>query len=305
MRSRRQVLTTAAAVVIGLSAVPALAAWNATSAGATAAAKATSLGPVTSFAGTATSSAVTLTWTPPTGVPATAYTVTRTTGTPTVVCDSVAATTCVDSGRAASTTYAYSVVAKRQLWTSAAATTNVTTAVAVVPAPAASSLALTNKTGSVAGKMEKDDTISVVFSDALRTSSMCAAWSGSDGNRSITGNNDLTITLVDGALGSNDGISISSTSCTGGGAFGTITLGSPSYVSGGNVRFTGTGNGKSTLTWTESTKTLSILLGDVAATGTAGTVTGSLAATYTPSATMVTTAGVPVTGTATSTAVQF
>ena len=309
-RSRLAVRGLAVTAVLSLALTgTAAAAWLVTSSTATAAARAHTLGPVTALGGTSSETSVTLSWTAPTGVPAATYSVTRTTGTPTVVCASTAATTCTDSGRTASTSYAYSVVAERALWRSTAAPVAVTTSTPPPPPPpatsGATSLALTNTTGQVAGKAEKDDTITVVFSAALDTATMCpTVWSGNI-DQSRTTNDDVIVTLADGLAGGNDAVTISSVGC-GGGSFGSINLGSPNFVTGGNAIFTGNGNGKSTITWTASTKTLKILLGAKTGTGAVATVSTATVATYTPGGLMKTTTGVGVTGTvSTASVVQF
>ena len=56
--------------------------------------------------------------------------------------------------------------------------------------------------------------------------------------------------------------------------FGSINLGSNAYVSGGNATFGGSGNSKSTITWTATTHTLTITLGADRA-GTLATVNSS------------------------------
>ena len=124
------VMTTAAVLAVAVPA--AYAAWNITATNPTASAQATALGAVTGVGSTVTSSTVTLTWSAPSGVPATGYTVTRTAPTTAVVCSNVALLTCTDTGLAGSTAYSYSIVAHRALWTGPAATHTATTSTGVI-----------------------------------------------------------------------------------------------------------------------------------------------------------------------------
>ena len=129
MKSMTRLTTVAlgASVALAVAGSAAYAAWSITATNPTANAQATALGSVTGVGSTVTSSSVTLTWTAPSGVPATGYTVTRTAPTSAAVCTNVALTTCTDIGLSASTLYTYSVVALRGLWAGPAVSHSATT----------------------------------------------------------------------------------------------------------------------------------------------------------------------------------
>jgi len=161
-------------------------------------------------------------------------------------------------------------------------------------APTINSVTLANG-GTTAGKIEKGDTITVVFSEQMSVSGFCSTWtSGDTNNQSLTVSGDVTVTLADGGAG-NDTISVTSGTCTFN--FGSINLGSTAYVTGGSLTFNGSGStNKSTITWTASSHTLVITLGAQSGSGTPGTVTASTA-TYTPSGSLTDSAGNAVSGT--------
>jgi hypothetical protein len=133
--------------------------------------------------------------------------------------------------------------------------------------PTISSVTLVNKSGGIAGRVEQGDSIRVVFSTTMKVSRFCSTWSNDANDQVLNGNNQVTVTLTNA---SPDRISVSSTGCTFN--FGTISLGSNSYTSS-NRTFRGTGSNKSTITWTASTRTLLITLGQ--ASGSTSTVASS------------------------------
>jgi prepilin-type N-terminal cleavage/methylation domain-containing protein len=136
--------------------------------------------------------------------------------------------------------------------------------------PTISSVTLANG-GATQGRLEKLDTITVVFSAQMKVSSFCSTWSGDASDQSLAVNNDVTVTVSDGTGATNDALTVASATCTF--QFGSIDLGSNAYVSGGAATFNGTGANKSKITWTTATHTLTITLGT--ASGTFGTVTSS------------------------------
>ena len=140
--------------------------------------------------------------------------------------------------------------------------------------PTITSVTLANG-GATQGRLEKGDTITVVFSAPMSVSSLCTAWSGDASDQVLFGSNDVTITAVDGTGAANDSISVTSGSCAQSAFhFGSIDLGSNAYVSGGNATFVGSGNNKSKIAWTAATHTLTITLGGLS-TGTPATVASS------------------------------
>src|SRR5581483_8232131 len=70
------------------------------------------------------------------------------------------------------------------------------------PAPTVTTVLLSNG-GSTAGKIEKGDTIKIVFSSTMSVASFCSTWSGDGSNQSLTGNGDVTVTVTDGTGATN------------------------------------------------------------------------------------------------------
>ena len=148
--------------------------------------------------------------------------------------------------------------------------------------PSPQTVALLN--GGVSRTTDSGDTATVTFSEPLDASTICSAWDNS-GVQTIS---DATITV---ANGSSDSISASSATC-GGGNFGTVALGSGSYVSGtGTLSFTG-----STIAWNPNNDTLTFTLGTQRTTGlvTIGTNVTSGFPAYTADANMADQSGTGV-----------
>jgi hypothetical protein len=139
--------------------------------------------------------------------------------------------------------------------------------------PQIASVTLVNG-GSTVRKIEQNDSIVVVYSQPMNVSSICSNWIGNSTNQSVTASSAVTVTATNGTGGANDSISVSvaSTSCATFN-FGTINLGSPSYVSS-TVTFKGTGASASTIIWNATTNTLTITLGALTS-GSTGTVASS------------------------------
>jgi hypothetical protein len=153
--------------------------------------------------------------------------------------------------------------------------------------PTVSSVSLNNN-GGTAGRLDTGDTIVITFSEQMKVSSFCSAWSGDTTDQTINGSGAVTVTLTDGGAG-NDSVTVSSTGCTFN--FGSINLGATGYLTGGGSRtYNGGGSSKSTISWTASTHTLTIMIGNAGTGGTIGTVASSTA-TYNPSASITDSAG--------------
>jgi hypothetical protein len=160
-------------------------------------------------------------------------------------------------------------------------------------APTATAVQLLDSAG-IAGRAEQADRIIITFSDTLRVSTLCSAWSGDFTDQSLAGLGDVTVTITDGGV-ANDSLTVTSASCAL--HFGTIGLGSTGYATGGNVTFSGaTTADKSTIAWTTAPHTLTLTLGHSAGTGATGTVVSS-AATYTPDAAIKNGIGTAIIGT--------
>jgi prepilin-type N-terminal cleavage/methylation domain-containing protein len=139
--------------------------------------------------------------------------------------------------------------------------------------PLISSVTLGNAAAGTAGKIEKNDTITVVFSAQMKVSSICSTWITDTSNQNLVANSDVTVTLTDGTSPTHDTLSVTSASCTFN--FGTLDLGVSTYIGGGSATFGGSGAAKSTVAWTTATHTLVITLGTQAGTGTTATVATS------------------------------
>ncbi len=138
----------------------------------------------------------------------------------------------------------------------------------VAAQPTISSVTLANGSGGTAGKVEKGDTIKVVFSAPMDVSSICSTWGADTSNQSITTDNAVVVTLTDATK---DTITVTATpTCTFN--FGVLDLGVGTYVTGGNAVFGGSGGNRSSVSWTVNTRTLLITLGAKGATGTVATV---------------------------------
>ena len=149
----------------------------------------------------------------------------------------------------------------------------------------------------VAGQADAGDTITVTFSDVLDTSTMCSVWSGT-GNQSITGDNQLTVSLNNAGT---DTLTMTSSLCTLN--VGTFSLGSNAYTAATRT-FGGAGANKSTLTWNAATKTLTVVLG--ARSGAVSAPVASSIVTYTPSTALKNGGGLSMGGTfATANLQQF
>ncbi|MGH2701858.1 MAG: hypothetical protein ACRDJ2_08790 [Actinomycetota bacterium] len=178
------------------------------------------------------------------------------------------------------------------------------------PIPAPSSLLLANG-GNTTGQPQRSDTVTVTFSSAINSSSMCSAW-GPTGDQSL--NSDaaqLFVAIENNAASSgNDRLVVSSAAlttpvCATPFAFGSIDLGSASFVTNGDSYFAGTGGNRTTATWTASTRTLVIRLGGLYQGNAPARVNQSITATYTPDPAIMGSNGRQVGGTISSTAVQF
>src|SRR5262249_4646257 len=142
--------------------------------------------------------------------------------------------------------------------------------------------------------------IKIVFSETMSVASFCSTWSGNASDQSISGSN-VVVTLTDGTA-SSDSLTVSNSSgCTFN--FGSISLGSNAYISGGGATFGGTGMNASSIAWAASTRTLTITLGAKSGAGTVATVSSSTA-TYTPSGSIQDAIGNAAAGTGSTGAVK-
>ncbi len=156
--------------------------------------------------------------------------------------------------------------------------------------------------GGTAGRVQAGDRIVVTYSETLGVASLCSTWSGNLTDQSLSGANDVTVTLTDGGAG-NDTVTVTSATCTF--HLGTLNLGAVGYVTSGNRTFSGSGASASTITWDATNWTLTVTLGASAGAGTLGTV-GTSTATYTPDSAIKNAVGTAISGSfSTGSVVQF
>ncbi|MGH2751857.1 MAG: hypothetical protein ACRDK3_13445 [Actinomycetota bacterium] len=165
------------------------------------------------------------------------------------------------------------------------------------PAPTPTSLALTNG-GSTAGQIEPGDVIRVDYSGALSVSSICSTWTGDGSNQSAAG----TVRLEDDAAASGSDLVLVRTTapvCGGNFNFGSIDLGSAGFTRRLH-EFT------ATIAYDAGQRRLTVTLSARTTVGQPPrTVNTPVTSTYTPSSAIMGVTGRAITGTASSTAVQF
>jgi hypothetical protein len=138
---------------------------------------------------------------------------------------------------------------------------------ATVPVPV--DVVLAN--GNVAKKIDTGDTATIQYSEAVRASTFCTAWSDGGSTQSLT---NATVTVGDS--GGNDTLTVTTASCTF--RLGTIIAGD--YVGGGgatSATFT-----SSNVTWDPTARTLTITLGTLGVSNTIKTNVTAVAPRYTP-----------------------
>jgi prepilin-type N-terminal cleavage/methylation domain-containing protein len=143
-------------------------------------------------------------------------------------------------------------------------TTSLTTSSAIVtystsgPTVTITNVQLENQNNAAGiGTLEKDDTVTITFSDSMKVDTFCSTWSGA--TPSLTANDLVEVTVTDGGSG-NDVLTVSTTSgCTFN--LGSINLGSAGWVSGTST-YGGNGGGASEIAYNDSTQQLTITIGD-------------------------------------------
>ncbi|MGO4254793.1 hypothetical protein AB4Y81_21285 [Paenarthrobacter sp. TAF1] len=150
-------------------------------------------------------------------------------------------------------------------------------------APTVTNVQLGN--GGVAGKIDKNDTVIVTFSESLKASTICNTWTSNTATQTLGGNGVVTVNVSAGNV-----LTVTSSACT-------VNLGSLAMTgayAGSAMSFGGNGSNASSLTWNPGTgaKTLTITLGG--ASGTANTSVAAAAATLTASPTLTDIAGNPL-----------
>jgi hypothetical protein len=292
--TRRRTTAVLLLVTVGLlgTTVAAFAAWtgNGTGSGS---GKAKTLGLPISVAAAATgSTSIRVTWLAPTGTsaPPSSYVVRRTAPSTATVCASVAPPAtlqCDDTGLTASTSYSYTVEARLgSFWSSGQTTPQSATTNAAVTPFTATALTLANGGTGTAGRMDTSDAITVRFSQALDTGTVCSGWDG-------TGSKSIVVTVKDEAATpttTNDQLQFAAAAgvCTGGFRIGVLDLGDPSWLGSTQVF-------SATLTWVAATKDLVITLG-TKTTGTANIngANADFSAVFTPDGALKSSTGTTV-----------
>ena len=150
--------------------------------------------------------------------------------------------------------------------------------------------------GNANGLVAKGDTVTVEFAQAMTEATICSTWSGT-ADQSITGNNQVTVTITNGGVG-NDVLTVTSTACTLN--VGTIDLGSPNWVTA-TTTFSGVGGNKSTIAYAGSANvatpnTLTVTLGAVSAGADNVAAVAASTIVYTPGAVLRDAASVALPG---------
>jgi hypothetical protein len=147
---------------------------------------------------------------------------------------------------------------------------------------------LTLANGGSNNRIDAGDTITIKFSTALDQSTLCGVWTGTTDKSSSS----ASVIVIDGGAG-NDSLSFALPTCPTL-RLGAIALGAPSYVSAGNAAFT------ASISYIDSTRTITVTLGAKSGAGTLGTAGGSPTATFTPDPALLATSGVAAVGTVSS-----
>ncbi|MGO4250507.1 Ig-like domain-containing protein [Paenarthrobacter sp. RAF54_2] len=143
-------------------------------------------------------------------------------------------------------------------------------------APTVTNVLLSNRAGGSVGEIEKDDLVTLTFSEALDASTMCSAWTSDTATQTISGNNQVTVTVNSSNSLS---VSVSSSACS------TFRLGTVAlvgnYETSGSLTFKGSGSNASVLQWNPTAKTLTMTLGSMTGTPNS-TAQSAAAAKFTP-----------------------
>lgn len=160
-----------------------------------------------------------------------------------------------------------------------------TTSTKDVTAPAVTNVVLSNSGGNL-GRIEENDVVTVTYSEPLDASKICSNWSSDTATQTISGNNQVTVTV-----NSSDSLSVSVTNsgCSTF-RFGTVALGKD-YENSGSVSFRGSGSRASTVVWNPTTKTMAITLGELDSGTPNSTAQSAAAAKFTPSSSLSDIAG--------------
>ena len=157
------------------------------------------------------------------------------------------------------------------------------------------SLALVNGSTQT-GRMQEGDSIQVIYSQPLAVASVCGGTTDDTQTLTMPG----VVQLINNAgTSGHDLVTIDAPTCTGGLRFGSISLGSTNFATSAH-QF------GAVITYTPANRTITIVLGARNSGGSQpAKVDESVTATYTPDPAMMATNGRLITGTVSSTGVQF
>ena len=164
-----------------------------------------------------------------------------------------------------------------------------------VPLFTPTSLALINGSTQT-GRMQEGDSVQVIYSQPIAVASLCGGATNDTQTLTMPG----VVQLIDNAgTSGHDLVTIDAPSCTGGLHFGSISMGSPDFATSAH-QFS------AVITYTPANRTITIVLGARNSGGPQpAKVDASVTASYAPHPAMMDTTGLLITGTASSTGVQF
>ncbi|MGZ6886623.1 MAG: prepilin-type N-terminal cleavage/methylation domain-containing protein [Acidimicrobiia bacterium] len=150
--------------------------------------------------------------------------------------------------------------------------------------------------GGTNGRIDKGDTVTVTFAQAMNPGTLCAAWNGTTSRSTIT----VRVKNNDPATNGNDSLTVTDSACTFN--FGTIDLGAATWVTA-DTTYSGNGNNASTAVMNAGLTTLTIKLGTPSATAASGIAAQTM--TYTPNPAMRDSVGTAMTGSYTFPGLRF
>ncbi|MGR0162268.1 Ig-like domain-containing protein [Paenarthrobacter nitroguajacolicus] len=154
-----------------------------------------------------------------------------------------------------------------------------------VIAPTVTGVQLSNG-GSINGRIERDDVVTLTFSEPLDASAICSAWTSDTSTQTLNGNGQVTATV-----NSSDNLTVTSSGCSTL-KYGTVALGGD-YETSGSMTFSGSGSNASVLQWNPVAKTLVLTLGTMTGTGNS-TAQPLAAAKFSPASGLTDIAGNPL-----------
>ncbi|MGJ3192901.1 hypothetical protein [Paenarthrobacter sp. FR1] len=154
-----------------------------------------------------------------------------------------------------------------------------------VIAPTVTGVQLSNG-GSLPGRIERDDLVTLTFSEPLDASAICSAWTSDTATQTLNGNSQVLV-----SVSSSDNLTVTSSGCSTL-KYGTVAL-VGDYETSGSMTFSGSGSNASVLQWNPVARTLTLTLGTMSGSG--NTVAQNpAAAKFTPASGLTDIAGNPI-----------